>query len=1469
MAKRGRQILRPRRIITDLAYELMPEDASPFLKNANTSYNKNGQSEGEDHNLGVLTPIQSNINNAVFGDALPAGTNITIGAYYDRKMNQMYWWVWNSNDDHTIWVYDAYNNAATLVLQEPLLNFNPHYPITSHDVVIADVSTDSVNVDNLNRLLYWSDGYNPPAKINVDKAITGGYAGLTFLRSPDEYFLQVKYPPLDVDLTSTLENPDPNYPLNWIQNKMFQFRYRYIYDDGEKTTWSAISTLYYTTNTDKNFVELSMDVGSSLVTHVELAFRETNIGDWKQYDSIKRSLIIANTDYPYDNVTNIFKYKFYNNQAYNILDQNDTNRLFNLVPLKSGAQEFVENNVMLHGNILEGYDNLDLDTINTPEITVTYDDYAQLTLTLTGQIPFAFSGARPGDSFSIGVHVIDVSTGIDTAVDTYTIIKGTTPNPINLNTAISQLYGSTYLDVGDIIYLSFDSLSLSGGSARVDAVRELIGTYTNITNPLSCGTGDFDVVETATSQTVVVGDHVTFDTLGGGGDDCNTWDFTLYQDVCPNYSEGASQLKQNGSYQFGFVCYDDALRSTFVQTSPQWLVDIKSIQESDGFKTIGISIDWNSMVLPDWVKYVKIVRTKNKNIDRSLGMGYIQFGITDVLFLEADGTSHASPVGFPIVNVQFTLKNMADFNTANFNNTTTTYQFVQGDRIQIIANGDGTIYDSATYGILDFPLSTPDTQLPITNGTQLQFPYNSDLSTLTDGAWVEIYTPSKQAQTDKYFEITPDFIATTGDVGNNQLVDATTDVTTWDTYSVFWDNTWWDKSGWATPVPPSEHHSVYLANIVPSNGEDIGRFNFVNATARQIWKPAFIRRSEPYIPNTYNNGLSTYIEGNDSGNKFNRARNGIVQMINDGYKLYVIQQDGNFITLLAKQLVSLADGSQQLVAVNDFFSDPIVGNGENYGCQNSESIIEWGDYIFWVDAKRKAVVKCDWQQCTDIATSALCKSYFVSKLSYIQRYNNDAGADTDFYTILGGFDPKYKQYILTFFNIKTDQNTESIELTSTGSEINLMLNGLSGAVMNFQNAVADDFDWFDIYDTTFMDNIDSLNFHFLLDWGEAPNHYGIRYAGDRPNSAPPTARGGYNTTETCNDGSGGANTYPVSFTMYEVGWCERIGMGMIFNCNIQDTIQTGRSSGDMIAAYLDNANYVATQIPFYGFVLTQEYEDADWCGTPSIVGDETDIVTYSDQLSNGLIGTYPNTDYVYSMDWRGVHVGQPLTNTYANTLKTADNITSVRLYLAEPYLMQSYEYAGGRTAQQYKESIDTAIDTQLPYYITGIKAASGKKISNNGYFSQNTGTGFAGTFLQLYFVARMRIKTILIEADDPSFDFAALGRGDVINARTTLNKWGKMLAMISPIWESGNTVYTVDLGEDRYGMASVNGSNHGYLVYVNASAEGDTRQTITVNSIDQPILSITSMSADDLLGVPSDPTTEATVPPFSVSLIEF
>ena len=90
--------------------------------------------------------------------SLPAGSNKCIGKYEDVPNRTVFYFVWNSNNDHRIlrWYPNDNTNPIQVILSGSILGFT---------------EWDYINhVDLVNDLLYWTDGVNPQRKINVKRA---------------------------------------------------------------------------------------------------------------------------------------------------------------------------------------------------------------------------------------------------------------------------------------------------------------------------------------------------------------------------------------------------------------------------------------------------------------------------------------------------------------------------------------------------------------------------------------------------------------------------------------------------------------------------------------------------------------------------------------------------------------------------------------------------------------------------------------------------------------------------------------------------------------------------------------------------------------------------------------------------------------------------------------------------------------------------------------------------------------------------------------------------------------------------------------------------------------------------------------------------------------------------------------------------------------------------------------------------
>lgn len=184
-----------------------------------------------------------------------------------------------------------------------------------------------------------------------------------FYPSPmlEEYFDRLKYPP-NYAPTATY-GIDITRKTNFVRNRVFQFAYRFIYDDKEESRWGAISKLIFDNQAcggglnnfiDVNFTDARLQSQQSLaiIRGVEIAFREGNTGAWK--------LMVQLTPCEFGVGENI--YRFYNDGIYDVIANLEFNPRYDSVPRICLAQEFAKNR-LFDGGQLVGFDTIDCPNI--------------------------------------------------------------------------------------------------------------------------------------------------------------------------------------------------------------------------------------------------------------------------------------------------------------------------------------------------------------------------------------------------------------------------------------------------------------------------------------------------------------------------------------------------------------------------------------------------------------------------------------------------------------------------------------------------------------------------------------------------------------------------------------------------------------------------------------------------------------------------------------------------------------------------------------------------------------------------------------------------------------------------------------------------------------------------------------------------------------------------------------------------
>ena len=192
-----------------------------------TQYGKNYRVEG--------VPGTTSITQSVYP---PYGTNICIGSCVDIEGQRLLWFVYNTFDDHGIYAFDFATSTTYAVLYDSQvqggLNFNKNHRIDKNCKVNQG-------------LLYWTDNYNEPKKINIDSGIKLNYpAYVTDARAytslTDSYeIMLIRRPP--VYAPSIVKQYDNQFINNFIANRSWLFAWQYVYFDGEESVLGEYSVL--------------------------------------------------------------------------------------------------------------------------------------------------------------------------------------------------------------------------------------------------------------------------------------------------------------------------------------------------------------------------------------------------------------------------------------------------------------------------------------------------------------------------------------------------------------------------------------------------------------------------------------------------------------------------------------------------------------------------------------------------------------------------------------------------------------------------------------------------------------------------------------------------------------------------------------------------------------------------------------------------------------------------------------------------------------------------------------------------------------------------------------------------------------------------------------------------------------------------------------------------------------------------
>ena len=397
-------------------------DIDPHIAKDTTDYMLNTYIE-EAGNYGVLTNMKGNIRIPI---TIPEGINEFIYTANDIKNHTMILFLYNSEGNHCIFRYDVNNNKVDRVIwSNSILGFSLDHRIKRADIV--DNFVYWVDGYSENKRINIPKAINFTNATSINCTLSGSYFTSQFkhgLSEEDKVLINIQgipytgvqkvksivndysfivygqtsfsstasgtitpyinsYTQINEDTINVIQRPPEYRPdinfytdntrnINNIRGNLFQFAYRYINEDYSFTRFSPITEVplpayaedglgdFTTSIYVQNCIKIDYPVRDYDVKKVEIAFRKGNTGQWY---IAERKTVTTLTDTSY----------FYNDGAYDSIENVEVLTGYDDVPLSSQTQSFVDSKYICYIQNKKGYDPIDINVKLTP--TYNYQDY--------------------------------------------------------------------------------------------------------------------------------------------------------------------------------------------------------------------------------------------------------------------------------------------------------------------------------------------------------------------------------------------------------------------------------------------------------------------------------------------------------------------------------------------------------------------------------------------------------------------------------------------------------------------------------------------------------------------------------------------------------------------------------------------------------------------------------------------------------------------------------------------------------------------------------------------------------------------------------------------------------------------------------------------------------------------------------------------------------------------------------------
>lgn len=660
--------------------------------------------------------VASNIvGNQLIEDTLD-GTNKVIGNYADKVRNRQYYFTWDIDGYNRISYYDGNTNSIIVVMEDltntdgiPVLKFDPSFRINHIDIIYRDEEGD---------LLYWTDGLNPPRKINVKTALNGDYGVIL-----SSYLDVAKEPPSSPPycvyenalLTDTFISA-----VNNVVNKQFKFKYRFVFDDLEKSVTSAQSEIpipyNYTSQAsisnpyNNAYIRLLIQTGNKNVTRIEILGCESigaSFGDFYLIEVLDKSkLSIDDND--------VISYLFYNNKVYNTIPLTESLQPFDNVPQIAYTQSLPNGNVLDYGAITEGYDLVEIDnalrSLSPEPLTFLQDQIYPVDKIYEFLLISAYQQEQP--AYGQG-NIKIIVAGIPLVGDSFSIYISSDPFDFTIQDNISVTVGLG--DTLNIIANNISTAAIALGYTSISVIDNEVIIYKD-------GYSLIGVTQIAATALPTINSAFAYD-----------W---------------------GSKYQFGVVYFDDKGRTNGVNQLKESIATTTFWYSEGAFnpdivKVPTFSIGINSKP-PNWAYYYQLVRSEN--LTKSNFLYWISDATYKSIQYDVEGYQYAY---ISITNLFLYINNNPQFSSV------LGYEFTIGDRIKFVTRVINGVADTIGYkSDNDFAILALETNPKINGitktGSFIKILLPSNLDTNFDfgdnqqysNYFIELYTPNKNFSND-------------------------------------------------------------------------------------------------------------------------------------------------------------------------------------------------------------------------------------------------------------------------------------------------------------------------------------------------------------------------------------------------------------------------------------------------------------------------------------------------------------------------------------------------------------------------------------------------------------------------------------------------------------------------------------------------------------------------------------------------